>query len=277
MHVDKQLAVFLENRPGALAAMCGTLAEAGINLLALTVSDTVDHAVIRLVTDKPDKALHLLGDAGMLVVESDVLVVELTNQPGTLGQVARKLAQNNINIEYAYCTTMTDAVAAPWSCACATRRRPLGAFRTEAAPRSPRPGRNGSLMRILLTNDDGPFAPGLCPLRHALEALGEVTIVCPAEERSGVGHAITYLSPVRASTVRLHDGTAAHTLTGMPADCVKFAMLSLMDARPDLVVSGPNLGVNLGTDVFYSGTVAAALEGGFFGVPGRRPLHHPRE
>lgn len=122
-------------------------------------------------------------------------------------------------------------------------------------------------MKILLTNDDGPFAPGLCPLRHALGALGEVTIVCPAEERSGVGHAITYLVPVRAGTVRLHDGSAAHTLTGMPADCVKFAVLSLMDERPDLVVSGPNLGLNLGMDVFYSGTVAAALEGGFYGVP----------
>jgi 5'-nucleotidase len=120
-------------------------------------------------------------------------------------------------------------------------------------------------MKILLTNDDGPFAPGLCPLRHALEALGEVTVVCPAEERSGVGHAITYLAPVRAGTVRLHDG-AAHTLSGTPADCVKFALLNLLGSPPDLVVSGPNLGLNLGMDVFYSGTVAAALEGGFFGV-----------
>jgi hypothetical protein len=109
MHVDKQLAVFLENRPGALAAMSETLAEAGINLLALTVSDTVDHAVIRLVVDKPDAALHLLGDAGMLVVESDVLVVELGNRPGTLARVARRLAESNVNIEYAYCTIMSDA------------------------------------------------------------------------------------------------------------------------------------------------------------------------
>jgi hypothetical protein len=109
MHVDKQLAIFLENRPGALAAMCETLAEAGINLLALTVSDTVDHAVVRIVTDKPNEALHLLGDAGMLVVESEVLVVEVDNRPGTLGQVARKLAQSKLNIEYAYCTTMPDA------------------------------------------------------------------------------------------------------------------------------------------------------------------------
>jgi hypothetical protein len=109
MRVDKQLAIFLENRPGALAAMCETLAEAGINLLALTVSDTVDHAVVRIVTDKADEALHLLGEAGMLVVESDVLVVEVPNQPGTLGRVARRLAEHSINIEYAYCTTMPQA------------------------------------------------------------------------------------------------------------------------------------------------------------------------
>jgi len=109
MHVHKQLAIFLENRPGALAAMCETLAEADINLLALTVSDTVDHAVVRIVTDKPDEAMHLLGEAGMLVVESDVLVVEVSNEPGTLARVARKLAEHSINIEYAYCTTTPEA------------------------------------------------------------------------------------------------------------------------------------------------------------------------
>ena len=109
MRVDKQLAIFLENRPGALAAMCESLAEAGINLLALTVSDTVDHAVVRIVTDKPDEAIHLLGDAGMLVVESDVLVVDVANEPGTLGRVARALAEHNVNIEYAYCTTIPGA------------------------------------------------------------------------------------------------------------------------------------------------------------------------
>jgi hypothetical protein len=109
MRVEKQLAIFLENRPGALAAMCETLAEAGINLLALTVSDTVDHAVVRIVPDKPDKAIHLLGDAGMLVVESDVLAVEVTNEPGALGRIARALAETNVNIEYAYCTTIPGA------------------------------------------------------------------------------------------------------------------------------------------------------------------------
>ena len=73
-------------------------------------------------------------------------------------------------------------------------------------------------MQILLTNDDGPYGPGLCELRRELEALGEVTVVCPGEERSGVGHAITYLVPVRARAGRLMDGSAAHLLSGMPAD-----------------------------------------------------------
>ena len=89
--------------------MCETLAEADIDLLALTVSDTVDHAVVRIVTDKPAEAIHLLGDAGMLVVESDVLVVDAANQPGTLGRIARSLAEHNVNIEYAYCTTVAGA------------------------------------------------------------------------------------------------------------------------------------------------------------------------
>ena len=122
-------------------------------------------------------------------------------------------------------------------------------------------------MKILLTNDDGPLGAGLCGLRRELLALGEVTVVCPAEERSGVGHAITYLVPVRTGTTRLADGSVAHVLSGMPADCIKFALLVLMKSPPDLIVSGPNLGANAGVDVFYSGTVAAALEGGLYGVP----------
>jgi len=122
-------------------------------------------------------------------------------------------------------------------------------------------------MRILLTNDDGPFGPGLPALKRRLDAMGHVTIVCPAEERSGVGHAITYLVPVRAQSVELADGTRALTVTGTPADCVKFALLEIFDSPPDLVVSGINPGLNVGVDVFYSGTVAGALEGAFYGVP----------
>lgn len=105
MRVDKQLAVFLENKPGTLARVCEALAQKGVNLLALTVSDTVDHAVVRVVVDKPSEALAVLEDAGMLVVESDVLVTEVPNRPGALAEIARRLADSSINIEYAYCTT----------------------------------------------------------------------------------------------------------------------------------------------------------------------------
>ncbi|MFO8007453.1 MAG: 5'/3'-nucleotidase SurE [Candidatus Brocadiia bacterium] len=121
-------------------------------------------------------------------------------------------------------------------------------------------------MDILLTNDDGPFAPGLPALRRALAQMGTVRVVCPARERSGVAHGITYMVPVRAHAVRLADGEQATVLTGTPADCVKFALLELLDAPPDLLVSGPNIGVNVGQDIFYSGTVAAALEGAFYGL-----------
>jgi len=121
-------------------------------------------------------------------------------------------------------------------------------------------------MNILLTNDDGPLVPGICLLRKALGSLGEVTVVCPATERSGVSHGITYMAPVRARSVLLADGGPAHVLTGTPADCVKFALLQLLDRAPELVVSGPNLGLNIGVDLFYSGTVAAALEGAFHGI-----------
>jgi 5'-nucleotidase len=121
-------------------------------------------------------------------------------------------------------------------------------------------------MKILLTNDDGPEGPGLVALAQALREFGNVTIVCPCEERSGVGHAITYLVPVHVGQARLDDGTRVRTLTGMPADCVKFGLIELLKSPPDMVASGINLGVNIGIDVFYSGTVAAAVEGGFNGV-----------
>jgi len=108
MRVDKQLSVFLENRPGTLARMCEALAEKGINLLALSVSDTVDHAVVRMVVDKPTDALHLLGSSGVLVVENDVLLMQVPNRAGALAVIANQLAENHINIEYAYCTATED-------------------------------------------------------------------------------------------------------------------------------------------------------------------------
>ncbi len=104
MRVIKQLSVFLANKPGTLARMCEALAEAGVDLIALTVSDTVDHAVVRIVANQPDKAMHVLGNAGLLVVESDVVLMHVPNEPGAVGKVAATLADNDVNIEYAYCT-----------------------------------------------------------------------------------------------------------------------------------------------------------------------------
>ena len=102
--VEKQLSIFLENRPGLLAKVCGTLAEAGINILALSIHDTVDHAIIRLLADRPVKALLILEQLGLYILETDVIVLELANQPGALADVSRKLARADINIEYAYCS-----------------------------------------------------------------------------------------------------------------------------------------------------------------------------
>ncbi|MBI3318649.1 MAG: ACT domain-containing protein [Candidatus Omnitrophica bacterium] len=102
--VEKQLSIFLENRPGGLAKICGSLAEAGINILALTIHDTVDHAIVRLLADRPVKALLILEQLGLYILESDVILMDLENRPGALADVARKLARADINIEYAYCT-----------------------------------------------------------------------------------------------------------------------------------------------------------------------------
>jgi hypothetical protein len=102
--VEKQLSIFLENRPGLLAKVCGTLADAGINILALSIHDTVDHAIVRLLADRPVKALLILEQLGLYILETDVVVLELDNRPGALGEIARKLARADINIEYAYCS-----------------------------------------------------------------------------------------------------------------------------------------------------------------------------
>jgi hypothetical protein len=100
-----QLAVFLENRPGALARVCEALAQAGINIHALTVSDTVDHAVVRMLVSDPTKALMLFGERGVLAFENDVLVIEAANERGVLGKIADALSRAEVNIEYAYFAT----------------------------------------------------------------------------------------------------------------------------------------------------------------------------
>ncbi len=109
MHVTKQLAIFLENRPGMLARVCDTLAENKINIYAISTSDTVDHSVIRMVVSDYRKALHVFEEHGALVVEDDVLLIEGDNKPGSLAKLAHKLARAKINIEYAYCATPPEA------------------------------------------------------------------------------------------------------------------------------------------------------------------------
>jgi hypothetical protein len=97
-----QLAVFLANRPGALARVCQALANAEINIHALATSDTVDHTVVRMVVSDPTKALMLLGEAGVLALETEVLTIETVSEPGVLAKIAESLAEAEINIEYAY-------------------------------------------------------------------------------------------------------------------------------------------------------------------------------
>ncbi len=121
-------------------------------------------------------------------------------------------------------------------------------------------------VRILLTNDDGIYAPGLRALRKQLLKLGTVTVVAPATEQSGVGHSITLLTPLVVEEVYENDTRIGWLVEGSPADCVKLACLELMPEPPDIVVSGINFGANAGINVLYSGTVAAAVEGAFFGM-----------
>lgn len=128
-------------------------------------------------------------------------------------------------------------------------------------------------MRILLTNDDGIYAPGLAAMRSALERLGEVTVVAPATEQSGVGHSITFLTPLMANQVFDGDQLRGWAVEGSPADCVKLGLAKFcLDEngelfRPDLVVSGINYGLNIGINVLYSGTVAAATEAALNDLP----------
>ena len=120
-------------------------------------------------------------------------------------------------------------------------------------------------MRILLTNDDGVYAPGLQALRKELLGLGDVVVCAPATEQSAAGHSVTLMQPLIVQEVfddrRQFVGWAVE---GKPADCVKLALVELLPEPPDLIVSGLNAGANAGINVLYSGTVAAAIEGAFF-------------
>lgn len=121
-------------------------------------------------------------------------------------------------------------------------------------------------MQILLTNDDGIYAPGLAALERELQQLGDVSVVAPATEQSGVSHSITFLSPLICKEVYDGDRRRGWAVEGSPADSVKLGIFEFCPQRPDLVVSGINGGLNAGINVLYSGTVAAAIEGAFFGI-----------
>ena len=122
-------------------------------------------------------------------------------------------------------------------------------------------------MHILITNDDGVDASGLLILQKALQEVGEVTVFAPDHNWSAAGHTKTMHKPLRVNQTNLPDGTMAYTSNGAPSDCVALAVLGILPRKPDLVVSGINQGANLGQDITYSGTVAAAMEAVIFGMP----------
>lgn len=124
----------------------------------------------------------------------------------------------------------------------------------------------GAYVQILLTNDDGIYAPGLAAMERELQRLGNVCVVAPATEQSGVGHSITFLSPLICKEIFDGDRRRGWAVEGSPADSVKIGIFEFCPERPRLVVSGINGGLNAGINVLYSGTVAAAIEGAFFGI-----------
>ena len=122
-------------------------------------------------------------------------------------------------------------------------------------------------MLILLTNDDGIYAPGLVAMYRELTRLGEVHVVAPETVQSATGHGITVDTPLLTQRVTVQDTFTGVSVDGRPADCVKLAAAKLLPRPPDLVVSGINSGANVGINVVYSGTVAAAIEAAFLGLP----------
>ncbi len=119
------------------------------------------------------------------------------------------------------------------------------------------------MPRILVTNDDGVNSEGIRALADALRPLGEITVVAPVQEASAIGHALTLRRPLRVESV----DPGVFAVDGTPTDCVNIAITHVLKTKPDLIVSGINKGWNLGDDVTYSGTVAAALEGALLGIP----------
>lgn len=122
-------------------------------------------------------------------------------------------------------------------------------------------------MLILLTNDDGIMAPGIAAMYRELRRLGDVKVIAPETVQSATGHGITISTPLLTSRVVVDNAFTGTAVDGSPADCVKLAVTQMLPRMPDLVVSGLNSGANVGINVLYSGTVAAALEAAFLGLP----------
>ena len=121
-------------------------------------------------------------------------------------------------------------------------------------------------MHILLTNDDGIHAPGIWALYSRFIEKHVVTVIAPDREQSAVGHGITLHQPLRVAEVSINGTCPGYAVNGTPADCVKFAVLELLDSKPDLLISGINPGANVGVNINYSGTVAAAKEAALYGI-----------
>ena len=122
-------------------------------------------------------------------------------------------------------------------------------------------------MNILLTNDDGIFAPGLAAMYKKLTRFGNVTVVASSDSQSGASHSITFAQPLACQKVDIQGQFVGYSVQGSPADCVKLAYMQLHQENIDLVVAGINAGANVGINVYYSGTVAAAMEGAFLKIP----------
>ena len=122
-------------------------------------------------------------------------------------------------------------------------------------------------MKILLTNDDGIYAKGLIALYNRFKENHIVTVVAPESEQSAVGHGITLHKPLRISKVAIYNKNIGYAVNGTPADCVKLGIMEVLDTRPDIVISGINPGANVGVNINYSGTVAAAREAALYEIP----------
>lgn len=123
-------------------------------------------------------------------------------------------------------------------------------------------------MRILITNDDGVNSSGIIAAKNAVKELGDINIVAPATQQSGIGHALTLFEPIRVTSSTMRDGSGAYSVSGTPTDAVIIGIYEIMKERPDLLISGINIGENLGmAELTTSGTVGAAMEAAVHGVP----------